>query len=440
MAKNIIISLILLLAIPALALFVYKTEDPSSRFNFKLGLDLAGGTELIYEADVSEISPVDIEDAMAVLREVVERRINSRDFAGVFGVLDPIVQTERTGFLTGEVHHRLVVELPGVTDVDEARQFIGQTPILEFKLLDQSLEPSLEEGEIDPEDVFIETGLTGRFLEGARLEFDHVTRNSLIAISFNKEGSDLFAEITRENIGEVLAIFLDGEAISLPVINEEIRDGNAQISGNFTPTEARELVKNLNFGALPVPIEIASAQKIGPVLGQETVQAGVKAGVWGLIFVSLFFLLWYRLPGFVAVLSLCLYIILMLSLFKLIPVTLTAAGIAGLILSIGMAVDANVLIFERLKEEISFGNSLKDAVSNAFKRAWPSIRDANVSSLITAVILFWFGTSLVQGFALVFGLGVIVSMFSAIVVTKTFLLVIVSQKQKPNFLFRSLIK
>jgi preprotein translocase subunit SecD len=243
-----------------------------------------------------------------------------------------------------------------------------------------------------------------------------------VLVNFNREGTELFAELTREYVGEQLAIFLDGELLSQPVIQEEIRGGAATISGNFDAASARELVRNLNFGALPVPIALINTQSIGPSLGEETLQRGVTAGLIGLAAVALFLIFWYRVPGIVAVVSLGIYVIIMLTLFKIIPVTLTAAGVAGFILSIGMAVDANILIFERLKEELKLGKKLPHAIRDGFSRAWLPIRDGNLSSIFTALILFWFGTSIVEGFALTFGVGVLVSMLTAIVITRTFLL------------------
>jgi preprotein translocase subunit SecD len=231
----------------------------------------------------------------------------------------------------------------------------------------------------------------------------------------------LFAKITTEHKGEVLAIFLDGVAISSPVIQEPITDGKAIISGQFTPDQAKSLVRDLNYGALPVPIELVSTATVGASLGENAKTAGVKAGVWGLILIVAFLILWYRLPGFIASISLVIYIILSLAIFKLIPVTFTAAGIAGFILSIGMAVDANILIFERMKEELKRGKSVNDALHEGFSRAWLSIRDSNISSIITAIILFWLGTSAIKGFALTLGLGVAISMFTAITVSRTFL-------------------
>ena len=396
--------------------FVFSTQQAvDSEYKFKLGLDLSGGTQLLYKANTEVLPETDRKSSMQALRDTIERRVN------VFGVAEPLVQTQ-----VGGGQDRLIVELPGVTDTQEAIDMLGRTPVLEFKL--QSIN---DEGL-----TFDSTGLTGKYLKRASLQFTSGNNGGLaneptVSLQFNKEGSDLFAKITRDNTGKVLGIFLDGVPISTPVINEEIPNGEAIVSGNFTPEEARTLVRDLNYGALPVAIELLSAQTIGASLGAEAVERGVVAGGLGLSFVAFFLIFWYRLPGLIATVSLATYIAIMLAIFKFLPVTLTAAGIAGFILSIGLAVDANVLIFERLKEELrESGAWTHNAMRSAFKRAWLSIRDGNLSSIITAVILFWFGTSMVKGFALVFGIGVIVSMLTAITVTRVFLLAIGDYENK----------
>ena len=407
-------------------LFVYSSQfvgavpytSALARFPFALGLDLKGGTHLVYQADVSSVQGGDVADAMESLRQVIERRVN------LFGVSEPLVQVERGGLLNATGAERLIVELPGVTDIDQAISLIGQTPLLEFKLLRKEVQDKLtpESDAAAFLESFEETGLSGRYLKSAQLVFNPTTREPEVDIQFNAEGSDLFAQITKENVGEVLAIFLDGTPISLPVIQQEITGGRAQISGGFTPEEAKELARNLNYGALPVPISLLSTQTIGASLGEQAVGKSVFAGLLGFAFVSLFLLFWYRLPGVLAVLALALYVVLNLAIFKLIPVTLTAAGLAAFILSLGMAVDANILIFERMKEELMRGKSLDAAVREGFSRAWLSIRDSNLSSIITAIILYWLGgTPVVKGFALVFAIGVVTSMFTAITVTRTFL-------------------
>lgn len=437
--KQRVAALLILVCAAAVAFFVYTTTvNLESRYSFKLGLDLAGGSHLVYEADVSTLPEEEVSDAMATLRDVIERRVN------IFGVSEPLVQVEESSVVTGEARQRLVVELPGVTDVDAAVAAIGETPLLEFKLVDSNA--ALDDitariaaqiasstgtapaslSSTSAEDRYLDTGLTGRYLDRASLEFGAsqggLSNEPVVQVTFNEEGAALFAEITRMHVGEQLAIFLDGVSLSEPVIQQPIAGGTAVISGDFSPEEARELVRNLNFGALPVPIELASTQTVGASLGADILEHGVLAGVVGLAFVMLFMSLWYRLPGLVASVSLATYVALMLALFKLIPVTLTAAGLAGLILSIGMAVDANVLVFGRMKEEYREGKDSRTAAREGFRRAWTAIRDGNATSVLSAIILFWFGTSIVKGFALVFGLGVLVSMVTALTVTRTLLM------------------
>lgn len=428
MVKRIIATSIILVGI-AMGYAIYATETPGNSLAFTLGLDLNGGTRLVYEAQTAGVERQDVGDSLSVLREVVERRVN------LFGVSEPIVRLEQS---FDGASDRLVVELPNVTDPAEAVRLIGQTPLLEFRLLAGNLPGSQEEiAKLPVDEVFIPTGLTGKYVKRAQVIFDNsqtnVSNEPAVLIEFNDEGKKLFATITRENIGKALAIFLDGAPISTPVIKEEISDGVAQISGSFTPVEARDLAKNLNYGALPLPISLLSTEKVGPSLGQDTLQAGIKAGVAGFSLVVLFLLFWYRLPGVVATVALLFYGALTLLLYKLIPVTLTSAGIAGFIISLGMAVDGNILIFERIKEELKRGKKIHEALEEGFSRAWFSIRDSNISSILTASILFWFGTSVVKGFALTLGLGVFFSMLSAVFVTKT-LLMALPIKENPSTL------
>jgi preprotein translocase subunit SecD len=434
-------ALVVLLAGAAIGYFCYSTELYPNRFKFKLGLDLAGGTQLVYSADTSKVAEGEVGGAMAALRDVIERRVNA------FGVAEPVVQVERAGGLSASSEERLIVELPGVTNVDEAVRQIGQTPLLEFKLVrDTALSenPGTTTPTSTPSVGFEDTGLSGALLQRADLQFSQdpsqggFGNEPIVLLTFNEEGAALFERITTEHTGEPLAIFLDGNLLSAPLINEPITGGQAVVSGRFTPTEARELVKNLNFGALPVPISLASTQTIGASLGSEAIRAGILAGIIGYLAVAAFLIFWYRLPGLIASISLLLYIAIVLGLFKLVPVTLTAAGITGFILSIGMAVDANILIFERLKEELDTTDDTTVAISTAFSRAWSSIRDTNISSILTAIVLFWFGTSLVRGFALTFSIGILASMFTAITISRTLLLAVSKHRASPvmRFLLR----
>ncbi len=418
MAKYRIIAILLILTGIAVGYFdALHFLNPQSILSlpFKLGLDLQGGVHLVYKADTSGVKPSEIPDAMEGLRDVIERRVN------LFGVAEPLVQVEQKGVLktVGNREQRLIVELPGVTDVNQAIKMIGETPLLEFRLEN----PNVKEGEgVSVYEEFLPTKLTGRYLKKATLDFGQTTYEPEVSLEFDDEGAKLFADITKENVGKKLAIFLDGAPISVPVIRDEITGGKAQITGQFDAQEAKILVQRLNSGALPVPISLISQQSVGPTLGEKVLFKGINAGIYGIILVALFLIIWYRLPGLIAVLALIIYTALVLAVFKLIPVTLTSAGIAGFILSVGMAVDANILIFERMKEERRSGKSLNASIHDGFDRAWLSIRDSNVSSLISASILYWMGTSMVKGFALTLGIGVLVSMFSAITISRTFLM------------------
>ncbi len=419
-----LLALFLLVFGAGLGYLVYISETPGQPWSrpFLLGLDLRGGSHLVYEADTATLASTDVTEAMSALREVIERRINA------FGVTEPVIQAEEVG-LGADAKHRLIIELPGVTDLDQALALIKETPLLEFAI--ETNENSLT--------GFAPSGLTGRFLRHAEVRFSGNTLGPTIGLQFNDEGAKILADLTKNNINKALAIVLDGQLLSAPIIRDPIANGQAEITGQFSIEEAQALTRNLNLGALPVPIQLLSTQTVGATLGDEALRRGLGAGLLAFVVIALFMLIWYRLPGLVAVVSLGIYITLMLSLFKLLPVTLTSAGIAGFILSVGMAVDANILIFERTKEEIKKGSTVHEAIMHGFSRAWSSIRDSNLSTIISAIILFWFGSSLIKGFALVLGLGVLVSMFTAITVTRTFLLAfgVTHSNRFTRFLFGS---
>ena len=411
-----------------LAYFVWTTEaNPTSSYRFKLGLDLAGGTELVYKADMSQTPSGERSDALSALQGVIERRVN------LFGVAEPLVQTERANTLLGTTEDRLIVDLPGVTNIKAAVAALGETPTLEFRLATTTRVGTTTQI------AYVSTGLNGRYLSSAALGFGSGATAGLTApqviLNFNSEGAKLFEKITGDNVGRTLAIFLDGQPISAPTIQEAIAGGQATITGQFTAKEARDLVRNLNFGALPVPITLESSSAIGPTLGSAAITAGVFAGVVGFAVIAIFMFAWYRLPGFIAAVALAEYILFMLSIIKVIPITLTASGIAGLIITVGMAVDANVLIFERTKEELREGKNPREAVHIGFSRAWPAIRDGHFTMLISGVILFWLGTSIVQGFALVFVLGVLASFISAVSLSRVFLLAIVPEHNEGKWHF-----
>lgn len=400
--------------------------------DFVLGLDLAGGAALTYTIDTDSLPEgVNVNDSVEALRDVVERRVN------LFGVREPTVTTEYSRL---QKEWRLIVELPGVANVDEAAKLIGETPVLEFQTEKKGAKQLGASSTVfDLISNFEPTQLTGSYLKKAALVFDQTTNRPMVELTFDDTGAQLFAAITKANIGKQVSIFLDGVPISSPVVNEEITAGKAVISGTFTIEEARILVGRLNSGALPVPITLAGKSVVQASLGEKALGAGQKAAVVGFALIVIFMIVWYRLPGVMASLALVSYIAIMLTLFKLIPVTLTSAGIAGLIISLGLAVDANVLTFERMKEELARGKGLREAMETGFLRAWTSIRDSHIAAIIVSVILFWFGTSVVKGFAFTFFLGAVVSLFSAQIVTRVFLRAIAVDKigKVGRFLFGS---
>lgn len=519
---------IFIFILTVLAVLVDLPQAPGwfNQFKIHLGLDLQGGTHLVYQADVSQVPAGEQKNSVEALRNVIERRVN------VYGVSEPIVQTNYSGN-----NSRIIVELAGVKDINQAIAIIDKTPQLDFRLeapvqqatstdtakqtdeikkkaetvlkrilakedfaklakefsedpgskenggdlpwvtkgqfvpeFDQAIFEELKSGQIskklvesqfgyhiikkieervnDQGEIEVHAahilfkkpnadlinaswqaaGLSGRHIKKAQLNFDPNTQKPLVLVEFNEEGKKLFGDITTANVGKPVGIFLDNELISSPTVQEPITDGQAQISGSFSITEAKQLVKDLNLGALPVPIQLLSQQTVGATLGDIYVKKSLLAGLIGFLAAALFMLIYYRLPGLISVLALAIYTAISLAIFILIPVTMTLAGVAGFILSIGMAVDANVLIFERTKEELADGKSLSTAVENGFHRAWSSIRDSNISSIITCIILAWFGSSIIKGFAITLGLGILVSMFSAITITRTFLRLIINKR------------
>jgi len=420
---------------------------------YTLGLDLQGGVSLVYQADLSTTDNKTI--AMSGLRDVIERRVN------MFGVSESIVQIQG--------QDRLLVELPGITNVQQAIEMIGQTPYLEFdeqrteeetkKITDKITE--VQDAQKAGKDIskitdwqlalqnpyFKPTDLTGKYLTKATVVFDPTTYKPQIQLKFNDEGAKVFEEITARNIKKPIAIFLDGASIIdtngdgkvdaqdlyAPIVENKISGGEAVITGDMSTQKANSIALRLNSGALPVKIGSPISQEtVGPTLGSVSLQKSLFAGLWGLLAVAVFMIVFYRLPGLLASIALVIYVAINLALFKLIPVTLTLAGIGGFVLSIGMAVDANILIFARMKEEIKSGKGLKEAIDEGFKRAWPSIRDSNFNSLIVCVILFTVATSFIKGFAFTLALGVLISLFSAIFITRIFLQVFVGNWIEKN--------
>lgn len=365
----------------------------------KLGLDLVGGSRLVLEARPTnaQVTP----DMMSSLQFAIENRVNK------LGVSETVVQ--RAG------DKRLIVEIPDVSDLNQAKAYLGETAELDFR------KPVMK---ADGETEWEPTGLTGKDLDRANLSTNSQNGQWVVDLEFNGEGTKKFAELTKHLVGQPMAIFFNGDLQSAPVIREAITGGRAQISGGdngFVYEEAKTMVDLLNAGALPVPAVIVEENTVGPTLGADSIAKSKVAGMIGLGFVMLFMAFYYRAPGLIADVALVIYGLFLFALFKAIPITLTLAGIAGFILSIGMAVDANILIFERTKEELKAGRTLFTAINSGFDRAFTSIFDSNMTTIITCIILYCCGTSIVKGFALTLAVGVIVSMFSAITVTRNFM-------------------
>ncbi len=312
-----------------------------------------------------------------------------------------------------------------------------ERPLHDVRVLAVSFKKTLESDILPPPEPFKSTELTGKNLQRSQLDFDQRNGIPQVSMQFDSEGTKLFAAITKRNVGKPVAIYLDGKPISTPIVNSEIPDGRAVINGSFSVEEAKLLAQRLNAGALPVPISLIAQQSVGPTLGQDSIRASLIAGLWGFLLVAFFMIMLYRLPGLLAIGTLTLYVAISATVFKLVPVTLSLSGIAGFILSIGIAVDANVLIFERLKEELRSGKALKNALEEAFTRAWPSIRDGNFTTLISCAVLYWFTSSVIKGFALTLGVGVLLSMFSAIIAARTILRYVVGLAwvQQSSWLF-----
>lgn len=450
--RKTIFSLFLVLILTVVAgLFCYPSsynklvDDVNTKYNlsiwhfpetdFRLGLDLKGGVHLQYEADLSQIDEKERDNVMEGLRDVIERRIN------IFGVAEPVIQIYGSD--------RIAVDLPGMESIENAIAWIGETPLLEFaeerseedierinqkrqELQGLSFEEmqEVEEWYVAFEDFYQKTELTGRYLDKAQLSFNETTYAPIIDLQFDSEGTRLFEEITERNIGKTLAIYLDGESIIemgdgsiyAPRVEQKISGGKAIITGQTDINVAKLIVQRLNQGSLPVPLgEPIVQKKVGPTLGAISLNNAVLAGAYGLLAIILFLIIIYKLPGLLASISLVIYCMILLSLIKLIPVTLTLAGIGGIILSVGMAVDANILIFSRMREELKQSKDALLSAEEGFNRAWSSIRDGNFTTLIVAFILYFLGTSFIKAFAFALILGILISIFSAMVISKLFI-------------------
>jgi preprotein translocase subunit SecD len=410
-----------IILIVALGVFIDVPKSPlwGEKIKASLGLDLVGGTELVYEADLSQ-SKDKIKD-LDNLKSVFEKRINE------LGVSEPTIQTSGG--------NKVIIDLPGVKDIDSAIAKIGQTYELVF-MIEGTAEDGVQLNDYyDPTYTYPgywkATDLTGRDLVNADYTFQGgtsktaVTSDPVVSIKFNNSGKEKFSQITSANVGKRIAIVLDNTIVSAPNVNEAITDGSAVITGSKDIKEAQQLAKRLNEGMLPVPTKLIGQQNVGATLGQDSLKVSLVGGLIGIFLIAIFMLSYYKFPGLIALIALSIYAILTLAIYKIIPVTLTLAGIAGFVLSVGMAIDANILIFERMKEELKAGKDLHLSIMDGFKRSWNSIRDSNVSSIITCLILYFAtGSGPVRGFALTLLLGIVISMFTAITVTRTILLLI----------------
>lgn len=396
----------------------------AKRIELVRGLDLAGGSHLVYELDLSKVDAKDRANSVTGVIQTIERRVNA------LGISEPTIQEGKIGDT-----RTVIVELPGLANTSEAINLIGKTAQLEF--YEQPTNPADAQG--SPVEGFVPTGLTGAHLKRADYEIQDKSQiggskgalqgEPVVTITFDAEGSQKFADLTRKNLQKPLAIVIDNKLISAPTVQSVIDQGNAVISGNFTIKDAKELSVALNSGALPVPITLVQQRTVGATLGTTSIEKSLVAGVIGILLVILFMVLYYGIRGVIASVALLIYTLIVAAVFKFIPVTITLAGIAGLILSIGAAVDANILIFERMKEEQRLGKAIHTSIDDGFRRAWSSIRDSNASSIITALILLWFGSGIVKGFAVTLLIGICASMFTAITVTQTLLKLFLRSKQ-----------
>jgi len=408
-----LVFILMLLVVVAIVAGIFSYEPFWKKISafrpWSLGLDLAGGSFLTYDVDLSQVSALDRDSVVKGLRDVIEKRVN------LFGVSEPRVYEERAGEKT-----RLVVELAGIKDVSQAIREIGATPFLDFREVPENATNT---------EQFIKTSLNGRYVKGAQISFDSVTRKPQVNIEFNDEGAKIFENLTAKNVDKPLAIFLDEDLIEMPTVREKIGGGKAQITGAFTLDSAKQLVERFNAGALPAPITLVNQQTISADFGKDSLAKAILAGAIGTLVIIIFMMIYYRVFGIFASVALLMYIALALAVFKIFPITMTLAGIAGFILSIGMAVDANILVFERTKEEKRKGFYLGTAIEEGFKRAWPSIRDSNISTLITSAVLYYLTSGFVRGFALTLFIGVVISMFSAITISRTLLRVFMKGKE-----------
>lgn len=363
---------------------------------FSLGMDVAGGTILTYQLDLSDINKTQTKDILAQTKDLIERRIN---FLGVGEFFTSISESGR-----------ILIEIPNIKNPEEAIRIIGETPILDFRIPENN--------------NFVKTDLTGKYLERAEVAYDPQTLEPYVSLYFNSEGAEIFKELTQKYLGKPIAIYLDNQLISAPIVRDIIENGRAQITGNFTLEEAKTLAGRLNQGALPAPLSLEAISVIDPLLGEKFLNLAIKAGISGVVLVILFMIIFYGFNGLIADFALLFFIVFNLALYKILDVTISLASLSGFLLTIGMAVDANILIFERTKEEIKKGLKMKEALKEGFERAFPSIRDSNITTIISALTIYFLTTSFVKGFALTLFLGTLISFLTAVFFTRYLLEII----------------
>jgi preprotein translocase subunit SecD len=390
MDKN---NLILSFAIILFFISIFFAFD-NTILKFKYGLDLEGGIILTYNADLSNIKKEDYNDILAATKDLIERRINA------LGISETNISYHRSG--------KIIVEIPSIKNPEEAISVIGKTPFLEFRTTQS----------IGTETIFIPTELTGKYLKTANVVFETQTGLPVVSLELTNEGAKIFEKLTRENLGKPIGIFIDNNLISAPVVREVISGGKAIIEGNFSLQQAKELAANLKQGALPIPLKLEGINQINPTLGSEFKEKMLKSGVIGFLLIIIFMIIYYKKQGLIASLCLIFYVFYNLFIFKLIGVVLTLSSITGFILSVGMAVDANILIAERIKEERKKTQDIQKAITNGFNRAWTSIRDSNITTIISSIIIYFITTSFVRGFALTLFIGVLISLLTAFYLTK----------------------
>lgn len=426
MKRNLWIMFAVIVIIVAFGVLIDIPKSPirGQKIKAVLGLDLVGGTELVYHADLS--GSTDKLKDLNNLASVFRNRIDE------LGVAEPTIQTSGTS--------KIIVELPGIKNIDQAVDKIGSTYELVF------MEEGTAEDGVQLNDYYEpsftypkywkKSDLNGRQLKTAEYTFQSSSQNNvqsepIVTIKFDSTGKEKFAELTKRNVQKQIAIVLDNKIVTAPTVQAELTNGDAVITGSKDIKAAQELAKRLNEGMLPVPAKLIGQQNVGATLGEESLKKSAVAGIAGLFLVGIFMIAYYKTSGLIAMTALVVYSILSLALYKIIPVTLSLAGIAGFILSIGMAIDANILIFERMREELALGKTLNLAIIDGFKRAWSSVKDSNLSSILTCLILYFTaGSGPVRGFALTLGLGIIISLFTAVTVTRTVLLLMAGSRAK----------